>query len=194
MPESKRNAPVMTVEEYNQRRAKTITALKAKLRVRAPDKETDSKWYGWFKSREQVRQTCETLFDEFDQERSPLDIRNRAAIARIRWTLYPLLLCDLAKCYEQMRRFQDAETVLLKARSLGSKGAELLLFALYAEHSGAMGLDDASAAYLLKTAFRRVKEIDVHSGKVVKEVNHASVYANALELLEKVTPPACLPR
>ena len=175
----------MTVDEYNQRRAKTIKALKVKLRVRAPDKETDGNWYKWFKSREKVRQTCETLFAEFDKERSPLDIRNRAAIARIRWTLYPLLLCDLAECYEQTRRFQDAETVLLKARSLGSKGAELLLFALYAEHSGAMGLDDASAAYLLKTAFRRVKEIDVHSEKVVKEIHNASVYANALTLLEK---------
>ncbi|MBR4211189.1 MAG: hypothetical protein IKR84_02220 [Oscillibacter sp.] len=175
----------VTYEEYNQRRAKTIKALKVKLRVRAPDKETDGNWYKWFKSREKVRQTCETLFAEFDKERSPLDIRNRAAIARIRWTLYPLLLCDLAECYEQTRRFQDAETVLLKARSLGSKGAELLLFALYAEHSGAMGLDDASAAYLLKTAFRRVKEIDVHSEKVVKEIHNASVYANALTLLEK---------
>ncbi|MBQ6985867.1 MAG: hypothetical protein IJQ25_02640, partial [Oscillibacter sp.] len=146
-------------------------------------KEADGNWYKWFKSRERVRQTCETLFAEFDKERSPLDIRNRAAIVEIRWTLYPRLLCDLAKCYEQMRRFQDAEATLLKARSLGSKGAELLLFALYAEHVGAMGLDDARAAYRLKAAFRRVKEIDVQSGKVVKEINNASIHANALRLL-----------
>ncbi|MBQ6987321.1 MAG: hypothetical protein IJQ25_10085, partial [Oscillibacter sp.] len=93
MPEVKKK-PV-TVAEYNECRAKTIKALKVKLRARAPDKETDGNWYQWFKSREKVRQTCETLFAEFDKERSPLDIRNRAAIARIRWTLYPLLLCDL---------------------------------------------------------------------------------------------------
>ena len=123
MPEVKKKS--VTYEEYNERRAKTIAALKAKLRVRAPDKEADGNWYKWFKSRERVRQTCETLFAEFDQERSPLDIRNRAAIVQIRWTLYPLLLYDLAKCYEQMRRFQDAETVLLKAHTLGSKGAGL---------------------------------------------------------------------
>ena len=103
MPEVKKK-PV-TYEEYNERRAKTITALKAKLRAHAPDKEADENWYEWFKSREKARQTCETLFAEFDQERSPLDIRNRAAIVEIRWTLYPLLLCDLAKCYEQMRHF-----------------------------------------------------------------------------------------
>ena len=193
MPEVKKKS--VTYEEYNERRAKTIAALKAKLRVRAPDKEADGHWYKWFKSRERVRQTCETLFAEFDKKRSPLDIRNRAAIARIRWTLYPLLLCDLAKCYEQTRRFQDAETVLLKARSLGSKGAELLLLALYAEHGGAMGLDDASAAYLLKAAFRRVKEIDVHAEKVVKEINNASIHANALALLEKgAGSPGRLPR
>ena len=103
VPEVKKES--VTYEEYNERRAKTITALKAKLRVRAPDKETGGNWYQWFKSREKVRRTCETLFAEFDQERSPLDIRNRAAIVEIRWTLYPLLLGDLAKCYEQMRHF-----------------------------------------------------------------------------------------
>ncbi|MBR4212288.1 MAG: hypothetical protein IKR84_07880, partial [Oscillibacter sp.] len=67
---------------------------------------------------------------------------------------------------------------------------ELLLFALYAEHGGAMGLDDATAAYLLKAAFRRLQEIDVHSEKVVKEIHNASVYANALTLLENADPLA----
>ena len=41
MPEVKKES--VTYEEYNERRAKTITALKAKLRVRAPDKETGGK-------------------------------------------------------------------------------------------------------------------------------------------------------
>ena len=107
MPEVKKK-PV-TYEEYNERRAKTITALKAKLRAHAPDKEADENWYEWFKSREKARQTCETLFAEFDQERSPLDIHNRAAIVEIRRTLYPRLLRDLAECYKQIRRFRDAE-------------------------------------------------------------------------------------
>ena len=98
-------------------------------------------------------------------------------------TLYPLLLIDLYKCYEQKGRLNDAEAVLLEAQSLGSEGAELLLFSLYVEHIREMGKSDVIAERLLDNSFKRVKKIDVFSENIVSEINNEYFHSAALMML-----------
>ena len=176
----------MTDEEFNKELSTLITFTKAHMEISRPlssVKEDMGQWDELLEDRESMKETCEGLFFDLEQGTTPLTPQNRLEIIQLKRTLYPLLLCDLYKCYERKGRFQDAEAVLLKAQSLDCLGAEVLLFSLYARHLDDMGKDRETAIPLLETAFRRVKKIDVFSEKIVEEINNEVFHAIALDIL-----------
>ena len=176
----------MTNEEYNEKLSKVITFTGAHLEISRPMssvKEDMGQWDELLKDREECRETCEGLFFDLEKGNIPLTPKNQAEIAKLKRSLYPLLLCDLYKCYEQKERLQDAEAALLEARSLGSQGAEVLLFSLYARRLRELGKSDATAIPLLQGAFSRVKKIDVFSERIVDEINNESFHSVALMIL-----------
>ena len=175
----------MTDEEFNKELSSLITFTKAHMEISRPlssVKEDMGQWDELLEDREGIKETCEGLFLDLEQI-TTLTPQNRLDIIQLKRTLYPLLLCDLYKCYEQKGRFQDAEAVLLEATSLDSLGAEVLLFSLYARHLDDMGKDRETAIPLLEAAFRRVKKIDVFSEKIVEEINNEVFHAVALRIL-----------
>ena len=175
----------MTDQEYNENTAKIIKLTKYRqfMRPLSSVKEAMGEWDELLKDREDEKRTYDGLFSDLTHEYVPLTPENRKDIAELKRTLYPLLLIDLYKCYEQKGRLNDAEAVLLEAQSLGSEGAELLLFSLYAEHIREMGKSDVIAARLLNNSFKRVKKIDVFSENIVSEINNEYFHSAALMML-----------
>ena len=175
---------ILDSREYNEKLSKLISILRLEGEAMRPPsaiREEMGEWHDLLRRRKDRKLRYEALF--FDMETNlppPVTPENRTEIAKLKRTLYPLLLCDLYKCYEQTERFQDAEAVLLEAQSLGCQGAELLLFSLYAEHMREMEKNSATAACLLEASFRRVKAIDVFSEKIADEINNAYFHAAAL--------------
>ena len=132
----------MTNEEYNEKLSKLISTTTLNMQLGRPLSSVDEAMGNWdelLKDRESQKETCEGLFFDLEKGSIPLTPENRLEIANLKRTLYPLLLCDLYKCYEQKERLQDAEAALLEARSLGSQGAEVLLFSLYARRLRELG-------------------------------------------------------
>ncbi len=172
----------MTDQEYNENVLKLLSVTTLSMEIDRPlsaVKEAMGQWDELLKDREDCKETCEGLFFDLEKGSIPLTPKNQAEIAKLKRSLYPLLLCDLGKCYEHEKRYQDAEDVLLKAKFLGSQGAEVLLFALYALHLREMGKD----IVVLVNAFNRMKEIDVFSEKIVNEINNEYIHSAALSIL-----------
>ncbi|MBQ9347864.1 MAG: hypothetical protein IJT94_11110 [Oscillibacter sp.] len=71
-------------------------------------------------------------------------------------------------------RFYLAESLFYTAASAGIKGADVLLFSLYAEH-----MDEAGDKKLLD-AFRRVMNIDLWSESIGKEVSNEIFLGDAM--------------
>ena len=118
----------MTVQEYNDNVSELITALEIEEAMRPifALKEDKGQWDELLERGERMKRICDHLFFELTNGSIPLTIRNRMKIVKLKRAFYPSLLRDLAKRYERKGRFQDAETVLLEARALGSQGADFL--------------------------------------------------------------------
>lgn len=171
----------MTDQEYNEATAKIITSLKLSgtaFRPLSSVKEAMGQWDELLKDREDDKQVYDDLLSNLTHEYVPLTPENRAEIAELKRTLYPLLLCDLAKCYHTKGRFQDAETVLLEAKSLGSQGAEFLLFYLYGKWK-----ENPKASSLLSDVFDRVKNLDLFSQTVTEEINNEAYQCSVASIL-----------
>ena len=175
----------ISIQDYNKKIAKLIHLLQAEekaMRRISAIKEEMGQWYELLESRIRKKITLDGLFLDLNQEVVPLTPENHAAIVALRSTLYPSLLCGLAKCYCKTERFQDAEDVLLEARSLGSQGAEVLLFYLYAQW-----LENPRARKLLDSAFEQVKNVDFFSETVTRELNSNAFQRDAAVLYFNLT-------
>lgn len=174
----------MTVQEYNDNLSEFIALSEVSLltaKAVEPLKEFDGKWDELLQNRESEKRNLDYLFSELTHSSFPLASKNRVRIVKLKKTFYPLLLCGLAKCYLEKGRLKDAESVLLEARSLGSQGAEVLLFYLYGQalKQIAKGNEEASIQRLID-AFNRVKNIDILSETVTKEMNNELYQCNSL--------------
>lgn len=167
----------MTDTEFNENTAQLIKLfeLEQHLRIFSNVQETMGEWDELLEAREENKRNYDYLFSDC-LSNPALTKENKAKINELKRTLYPLLLCDLAKCYEGKERFEDEEAVLLEARSLGSKGAEVLLFSLYEDHMS----EGKKVQNLFFQAFSRVKSIDFFSEAVTTEINNKRFQCSAL--------------
>lgn len=171
----------MTDQEYNESVSKLITVLKARgtiSRHLASVKEAMGQWDELLADWEDDKQTYDSLFSALSDNAASLSAKNQTQIRELKRTLYPLLLCDLAKCYHKKGRFQDAETALLEAKSLGSQGAEFLLFYIYGKWKG-----NPQISALVANAFERVKNLDLFSQTVTEEINNEAYQCSVASIL-----------
>ena len=167
----------MTDKEYNEKVPTIVASIEVGRSIdRASIREYTGEWDMLLETRESDKETCDILFSLLKDKDVHLTEENRTRILDLKKGAYPLLLCDLAKCYDVKDRFQDERRVLQEARSLGSKGADVLLFSLYKDHAN----EGESEMNLFGQAFKRVKNIDFFSENVTDEINNERFQYHAL--------------